>query len=106
LLPADTTTPDLGPAVPVWMDQYAAYQQAELHVFVAAMDNLFLVTAALSALAVLGALLLRSGPAPATPAGFAPPPQATPSAASGDGDPTRSAQALAAVRSDTPSRGA
>ncbi len=104
LLPTDTTTPDLGPTVPDWMDQYAAYQQTELQVFVTAMDNLFLITSALTALAVLGAFLLRSGPAPTTPAGFAPPQQATPSAASGDGSPTRPAEALVDVRSDTPSR--
>ncbi|MDQ4010215.1 MAG: DHA2 family efflux MFS transporter permease subunit [Actinomycetota bacterium] len=89
LLPADTATPDLGPAVPTWMDQYATYRQTELHVFVGAMDNLFLITAALSALAALAALLLRSGPAPAGPTGFAPPQQATTSAASGNGGPTR-----------------
>ena len=104
LLPADTTTPDLGPAVPTWMDQYAAYRQTELHVFVGAMDNLFLITAALAALAALGGLLLRSGPAPAAPAGFVPPPQATSSAASGNGSPTRPAGERAAPEIGTKPR--
>ncbi|MGH3999123.1 MAG: DHA2 family efflux MFS transporter permease subunit, partial [Pseudonocardiaceae bacterium] len=106
VVPADTPIPDLGPTMPAWMDQYAVYQQTELQVFVGAMDILFLVTTALSALAVLGALLLRSGPAPAGPAGFAPPRQATPSAVSGDGRPTQPAEALVDGRSDTPSRDA
>jgi EmrB/QacA subfamily drug resistance transporter len=105
LLPTGTPIPDLGPTLPPWMDQYTLYQRTELHVFVGAMDNLFLITFGLSALAVLGAFLLRSGPAPAAPAGFAPPPQAIPSAAAEDGHPTRPAEALVDVRSDTPSRG-
>ncbi len=91
LVPADTVTPDLGPSVPAWMGQYATYQQAELQVFVGAMNNLFLICAVLSALSALGALLLRSGPAPEAPAGFAPPQQATSSPASGNGSPTRPA---------------
>ncbi|MDQ3765315.1 MAG: DHA2 family efflux MFS transporter permease subunit, partial [Actinomycetota bacterium] len=72
LLPANTTTPELGPAAPDWMSQYATYRMTELQVFVAAIDNLLLIAAALSALAALVALLLRSGPAPA-PTGFVPP---------------------------------
>ncbi len=77
LLPANTPTPQLGPNAPSWLGQYAIYHQTELQVFVAAMDDLFLIAAALSALGALSALLLRSGPAPATPAGFAPRAQAT-----------------------------
>ncbi|MGH3798764.1 MAG: DHA2 family efflux MFS transporter permease subunit [Pseudonocardiaceae bacterium] len=103
LLPANTATPDLGPAVPNWMSQYATYRVTELQVFVAAMDNLFLIGAALSALGALGALLLRPGPAPAAP-GFAPPQQATSSAASGDGGPIQPAKELADVGTDTQPR--
>lgn len=88
LLPADTATPDLGPGTPAWMGQWATHRQTELQVFVGTMDNLFLICAALSALSALGALLLRSGPAPAAPAGSAPPQQrATPPAVSDDGGP-------------------
>jgi EmrB/QacA subfamily drug resistance transporter len=104
LLPADTATPDLSPAVPAWMDQYATYRQTELHVFVGAMDYLFLITAALAALAALGALLLRSGPAPAAPAGFVPPQQAASSATSGNGSPTRPAGERAAAETGTQPR--
>jgi hypothetical protein len=68
LLPADTSTPHLGgPAVPDWLGVYATYHQTQLLVFVGALDDLLLIAAGLSAVAVLGALLLRSGPAP-TPA--------------------------------------
>jgi hypothetical protein len=75
----------------------------ELQVFVAAMDDLFLIAAALSALSALGALLLRSGPAPAAP-GFAAPQQETAPAASGNGGPTRPAEDLIDVRTDTSPR--
>jgi hypothetical protein len=103
-LPGDTATPDLSPTVPAWMNQYATYRQTELHVFVGAMNNLFLITAALAALAALGALLLRSGPAPAAPAGIAAPQQETASAAPGNGGPTRPTKELADVRTDTAPR--
>jgi MFS family permease len=103
LLPTNIATPDLGPAVPTWMSQYATYQVTELQVFVGAMDDLFLIAAALSALSALGALLLRSGPAPAAP-GNAAPQQETASAASGNGRSTRPAQKLADVRADTSQR--
>jgi EmrB/QacA subfamily drug resistance transporter len=77
LLPATTPTPHIGsPSVPDWVGAYALYQQTQLQVFVGAIDNLFLISTALAALGVLGALLLRSGPAPAPPAGFGPPAQA------------------------------
>jgi EmrB/QacA subfamily drug resistance transporter len=73
LVPANTPTPHLGgPAVPNWLGGYAVYHQTQLQVFVGAIDDLFLIAAALGALGVLAALLLRSGPAPAAPAGFAP----------------------------------
>jgi MFS family permease len=77
LLPATTPTPHIGsPSVPDWVGAYALYQQTQLQVFVGAIDNLFLISTAAAALGVLGALLLRSGPAPAPPAGFGPPAQA------------------------------
>ncbi|MBA2471182.1 MAG: hypothetical protein H0V41_02675 [Pseudonocardiales bacterium] len=64
LMPASTPTPDLGPAAPPGADLYATYQQADLRAFVGAIDNLFLIFAVLCALTALGALLMRSGPAP------------------------------------------
>jgi EmrB/QacA subfamily drug resistance transporter len=74
LLPANTSTPDIGgPSVPDWVGAYALYQRTQLQVFVEAIDDLFLIAAGLCALGALGALLLRSGPAPAPPAGFGPP---------------------------------
>ncbi|MGH3781026.1 MAG: DHA2 family efflux MFS transporter permease subunit [Pseudonocardiaceae bacterium] len=77
LMPTTTLTPHLGdPAVPDWAGAYALYQQTQLQVFVGAIDDLFLIATGLSALGALVALLLRSGPAPAPPAGFAPPAQA------------------------------
>ncbi|MBV9140141.1 MAG: DHA2 family efflux MFS transporter permease subunit [Pseudonocardiales bacterium] len=84
LLPAHTPTPHLGPGVPDWMGVYATYRLTTMHVFVGAMDDLFLITAGLSALGAVGALLLRSGPAPA-PAG-SPPAQRAPSPATPSND--------------------
>jgi EmrB/QacA subfamily drug resistance transporter len=78
LVPATTPTPHIGdPSVPDWLVTYAVYQQTQLQAFVGAIDDLFLITAGLSALTALGALLLRSGPAPAPPAGSRPPTQQT-----------------------------
>ncbi|MGH3534738.1 MAG: DHA2 family efflux MFS transporter permease subunit [Pseudonocardiaceae bacterium] len=77
LLPATTPTPQIGgPTVPGWVDTYALYQQTQLQVFVGAIDDLFLISTGLSAMGALVALLLRSGPAPAPPAGFGPAPAA------------------------------
>ncbi|MDQ2880967.1 MAG: multidrug efflux MFS transporter [Actinomycetota bacterium] len=88
LLPTDTVTPHIGgPAVPDWVGAYALYQQTQQQVFVGGLDDLFLIAAGLSALGALGALLLRSGPAPATPASLVSPPQATTSAAPVNGGP-------------------
>jgi EmrB/QacA subfamily drug resistance transporter len=98
LLPADTSTPLLDPAAPAWAGRYATKRVTELQVFVAALNDLFLITAALSALGALGALLLRSGP---TPAGFAPPRQEITPSASADGSPTRQANELVDVETDT-----
>jgi len=88
LLPANTDTPHLGgPAVPDWLGVYAVYHQTQLQVFVGALDDLLLIAAGLSAVGALGALLLRSGPAPATPARVAPPQQAPTPAVPVDGAP-------------------
>jgi EmrB/QacA subfamily drug resistance transporter len=85
LLPANTPTPHIGgPSVPVWVGAYALYRQTQLQMFIGAIDDLFLISAALAALGVLGALLLRSGPAPAPPAGFGPPAQAVAPSANGE----------------------
>ncbi|HKS52295.1 MAG TPA: DHA2 family efflux MFS transporter permease subunit [Pseudonocardiaceae bacterium] len=69
LLPADTPTPHLGPAgTPDWLGQYATYQLTQLRVFAEAIDNVFLICAVLSAVGAVAGLLLRSGPAPSSPA--------------------------------------
>ena len=85
LLPANTATPPLGPNVPNWLSIYATYHQTQLLVFAGALDDLLLIAAGLSAVGVLGALLLRSGPAPAVSTGAAVPPPAPASAAPADG---------------------
>ncbi|MGH3777480.1 MAG: MDR family MFS transporter [Pseudonocardiaceae bacterium] len=98
LLPTNTATPDLGPAVPTWMSAYATHRVTELQVFVGALDNLFLIAAALAAVGALGALLLPSGPAHAPATSSTPQQQATPPAASDNGGgPARPAQELADV---------
>jgi EmrB/QacA subfamily drug resistance transporter len=80
LLPADTPTPHFGPpGGPDWLGSYAVYQQTQAQVFVAAIDDLFLIAAAMAALGAFGALLLRSGPGPADQTS-SPPQLATPSA--------------------------
>ena len=85
LLPADTPTPHLGPpGTPDWLGSYATYRQTQAQVFVAAIDDLFLIAAAMAALGALGSLLLRSGPAPAGQAS-SPPLLATPSATPANG---------------------
>ena len=68
LLPATSPRPNLGP--PVTPDEtglYAIYHITQLQVFVGAIDNLFLICAALAAFGALGALLMRTVPVPATP---------------------------------------
>ena len=82
LLPAGTPIPHLGGAnVPDWLNVYAIYRQTQSLVFASALDNLLLIAAGLSAVAVLGALLLRSGPAPTAPtAVVAPQPTRAPEA--------------------------
>ncbi|MGH3852711.1 MAG: DHA2 family efflux MFS transporter permease subunit [Pseudonocardiaceae bacterium] len=69
LLPANTPIPQIGgPSVPGWVSVYGLYQQTQLQVFVGSIDDLFLISTGLAALGAMGALLLRSGPAPAVPA--------------------------------------
>ena len=66
LLPANTTTPHLGPpGTPDWLGAYAVYQQTAGQVFVGAIDDLFLIGAVLAGLGALGALFMRNGKAPA-----------------------------------------
>jgi EmrB/QacA subfamily drug resistance transporter len=69
LLPTTTPLPHTsGPSTPNWVSVYGLYHQTQLQAFVGAIDDLFLISTALAALGVLGALLLRSGPAPTPPA--------------------------------------
>lgn len=63
LVPATTPTPQLGPpGTPDWLGTYALYEQTSKQVYVAAINNVFLITAAVAALAALAALPLRHGP--------------------------------------------
>ena len=74
LLPSTTPIPHIGPpGTPGWLSLYALYHQTTQQVFVRAMDNLFLLVAALLALSTVGALLLRSRPAPTAPPRPSPP---------------------------------
>jgi EmrB/QacA subfamily drug resistance transporter len=76
LVPSSTVPPAVGPpGTPELLGLYAWYQQTNLQVYVVALNDVFLVTAAVSVLGVLGALLLRSG---ATAAGGGAPPPAEP----------------------------
>lgn len=61
LLPGDAANSHLDPGSPAWRGLYAAYQQTQLRVFVASMDDLILIAAGLSALGALAALLMQSG---------------------------------------------
>ena len=61
LIPSSATPPALGPpGTPSLVGLYAWYQQTNGQVYVAVLDEIFLVTAVISVLGVLGALLLRS----------------------------------------------
>jgi EmrB/QacA subfamily drug resistance transporter len=74
LVPFSAVPPAVGPpGTPELLGLYAWYQQTNLQVYVVALNDVFLVTAAVSVLGVLGALLLRSG-AKAAGGGGAPPP--------------------------------
>ncbi|MFN2535587.1 MAG: MFS transporter, partial [Pseudonocardiaceae bacterium] len=74
LVPSNVTTPHLGPpGTPDRPGDYATYRMTQLQVFVGAIGDLFLIASALSLLASLGALMLRSSPAAvAAPATTAP----------------------------------
>ena len=52
---------------------YAVYQQTSTQVFVSALDELFIITAVLTGVGVVLALMLRSGPVPAAGTGGRPP---------------------------------
>jgi MFS family permease len=67
LLPANTPIPRLSAATPHSLDVYAVYQQTDLRVYADAIDNLFLIATAISALATLGTLFLRPTPAYSAP---------------------------------------
>jgi EmrB/QacA subfamily drug resistance transporter len=61
LIPHNATAPALGvPGTSPLLGLYAWYQQTNLRIYVVALDEVFLVTAVISVLGVLGALLLRS----------------------------------------------
>ena len=67
LLPATTPVPPLGPpGTPAVASPLALYQQTQLRAFAEGMDQLFIAVAALTAVGVVLALFLRSGPPPAT----------------------------------------
>jgi EmrB/QacA subfamily drug resistance transporter len=79
MYPHPSPIPRLGPpGTPAWLSVWAPYQQTRLLVFVGALDDLFLISAALSVLAIVVALFLPSRPtAPATPTHPALPAQVT-----------------------------
>lgn len=84
LLPANTPVPSLGPTSPPLADMYAAYRETELRVFTDAINNLFLVIAAIFVVSAVVAFFMRSGPS--VPAGGAPPqPATTPAESAGNG---------------------
>ncbi|MGH3823760.1 MAG: hypothetical protein ACRDRA_13170, partial [Pseudonocardiaceae bacterium] len=75
LLPADTPTPTLSPTAPPLASLYAVYRETELRAYTGAMNNLFLLGAALFVVTALISLFMRSGPL--VPADAGPPQQAT-----------------------------
>lgn len=100
LTPGTLTPPTVdAPGAPPIAGLYAWYQQTRVQVFVTAIDNIFLVTAAITTLGVLAALFLRSNissgssqqaPPPPNPGALAPtpkPPDTTPAVASQGGEP-------------------
>jgi EmrB/QacA subfamily drug resistance transporter len=77
LIPHTATAPAVGPpGTPLGL--YAWYQQINVRVYVVVLDEIFLVTAGISALAVLGALLLRSNLRAAPGQGGEPPAEPAP----------------------------
>ncbi|HWM56426.1 MAG TPA: DHA2 family efflux MFS transporter permease subunit [Pseudonocardia sp.] len=76
LIPSATPLPDLGASADSGLvGALAVYQQTQNQVFVSGLNDLYVITAALTAVGVVLALMLRSGPVP-TPAGG---PASTPS---------------------------
>src|SRR5215212_1898889 len=68
MITSATSIPSMGPGpTGEMMGTYAVYQQTQLQVFVEAMDVLFIVTAIITAVGVVLAFMLRSGPAPKAP---------------------------------------
>jgi EmrB/QacA subfamily drug resistance transporter len=61
LVPGDASTSYVDPASPAGLGLFALHRQTQLHVFVAAMNDLILIAAGLSTLGALAALLMRSG---------------------------------------------
>lgn len=59
LLPDNTPIPHLAADAPRWLDVYAVYQRTDLQVYADAIDNLFLIATAISAVTTVGALFLR-----------------------------------------------
>ena len=73
MITSATSMPSMGPGpTGEMMGTYAVYQQTQLQVFVEAMDVLFIVTAIITAVGVVLAFMLRSGPAPTAPGEAAP----------------------------------
>jgi hypothetical protein len=80
LVPSSAVPPSVGPpGTPELLGLYAWYQQTNLQVYVVALNDVFLVTTAVSVLGVLGALLLRSGAKTASGGGAPPPAEPAPS---------------------------
>lgn len=59
LLSDNTPSPRLAADAPRWVDVYAVYQQTDLQVYADAIDNLFLIATAISAVTTVDALFLR-----------------------------------------------
>ena len=68
LMATGTAIPPLGSGrTGEMVGMYAVYRQTQLQVFVAAMDDLFIITAIITVFGVALAFMLRSGPAPKAP---------------------------------------
>jgi EmrB/QacA subfamily drug resistance transporter len=79
LIPDSATPPVIGPPdTPSLLGLHGWYQQVDVRVFVVALDDIFLVTAVISLVGVLGALLLRSNMRAAPGQGGVPPAEAAP----------------------------
>jgi EmrB/QacA subfamily drug resistance transporter len=117
LIPREHQIPHFGPTAPPRLGGAVTYMGTQIRANIAAMDDLFLISAGLSVLGALLALWLRAGPAPgapAGPAGFVPPLQAAAPVAAvnggpiregGKGSPTRHPDARVDVGADASPRG-